>query len=156
MSKLLSIAIPTYNRAEMLDTQLQWLSKNLAGIESDCNIFINDNCSTDDTAQVIRKWSQKFRDLGIEFSSNRHPSNIGGMANIEATMRSGTGDYVWTLGDDDKIKDGTARYIIELLKKNKELSMLLLDGVGVDQITGEIKYDCLFKYGTEKPFTGPS
>ncbi len=49
MHKLLTIAIPTYNRAELLDKQLAWLAQAIQGFESDCEIFVSDNCSTDHT-----------------------------------------------------------------------------------------------------------
>lgn len=156
MPKLLSIAIPTYNRAKMLDTQLAWLFDDLRGIEAYCNIIVNDNCSADGTPQVISKWKEKFQDRKIEFIANRHDHNIGGMANIESCLRYATGTYVWTLGDDDMIKKDTAPYIIELLKKYENLTMIMLDGVGVDQITGEVKYERLFSSTTDKPNNGIS
>ena len=43
MNKLLTLAIPTYNRAELLDKQLTWLAQAIIGIESDCEIFVSDN-----------------------------------------------------------------------------------------------------------------
>jgi len=156
MSKLLSIAIPTYNRAKMLDIQLAWLSEDLLGIEGDCNIIVNDNSSTDNTAQVISEWKKKFQDRQIDFITNKHDHNIGGMANIESCLRYATGTYVWTLGDDDMIKKGTAPYIVTLLGKYENLSMVMLDGVGIDQITGEIKYERLFNSTTDKPSNGVS
>ena len=50
MSKLLTISIPTYNRAQMLDRQLKWLASEVLGNEGDCEIIISDNCS-----QTIRR-----------------------------------------------------------------------------------------------------
>jgi hypothetical protein len=44
MNKLLTIAIPTYNRADLLDKQLTWLSQGIKGFESECEILVSDNC----------------------------------------------------------------------------------------------------------------
>ena len=44
MQKLLTIAIPTYNRAALLDKQLAWLATAIKGFESECEIIISDNC----------------------------------------------------------------------------------------------------------------
>ena len=49
MSKLLTISIPTYNRAQALDRQLMWLATEILGHEDDCEIIISDDCSTDNT-----------------------------------------------------------------------------------------------------------
>jgi hypothetical protein len=54
------------------------------------------------------------------------------------------------------IKKGTAPYIVTLLKRYENLSMVMLDGVGVDQITGEVKYERLFNSTTDKPSNGVS
>ncbi|GCL41722.1 glycosyl transferase family protein [Dolichospermum planctonicum] len=45
MQKLLTIAIPTYNRAELLDKQLTWLSRAIKGFKTECEILVFDNCS---------------------------------------------------------------------------------------------------------------
>ncbi len=55
MNKLLTIAIPTYNRAEYLDKQLGWLAEAIKGYESDCEILVSDNCSTDHNQSIISK-----------------------------------------------------------------------------------------------------
>ena len=55
MNKLLTIAIPTYNRAALLDKQLAWLAIAIKGFESECEIIISDNCSTDNTPGVVKK-----------------------------------------------------------------------------------------------------
>ena len=56
MSKLLTISIPTYNRAQMLDRQLKWLAFELMGYEDDCEIIISDNCSPDNTEEILEMW----------------------------------------------------------------------------------------------------
>jgi abequosyltransferase len=42
MNKLLSIVIPTFNRAHLLEQQLAWLSTVIQGFESECEIIISD------------------------------------------------------------------------------------------------------------------
>jgi glycosyltransferase involved in cell wall biosynthesis len=61
MNKLLTIAIPTYNRADLLDKQLEWLSQAIKGYESECEIFVSDNCSSDHTQEIIQKWQDILR-----------------------------------------------------------------------------------------------
>ncbi|BBD57810.1 glycosyl transferase family protein [Nostoc sp. HK-01] len=135
MNKLLTIAIPTYNRAELLNKQLAWLANAIQGFESDCEILVSDNCSTDHTQAVIQKWQAKLSN--ITFKSNRNPENLGVMRNIMYCLSSATTKYVWTIGDDDPIQDRTIPYIINKLQNNEDLGLLFLNFSGRNKITGE-------------------
>ncbi|MFM7371774.1 MAG: glycosyltransferase family 2 protein [Sphaerospermopsis kisseleviana] len=135
MNKLLTIAIPTYNRADLLDKQLEWLSQAIKGYESECEIFVSDNCSSDHTQEVIQKWQENIKN--VNFKSNRHIENLGVMKNIMYCLISATTKYVWTIGDDDPIQDRAIGYVLDKLKKHQELSLLFLNFSGRNKITGE-------------------
>ncbi|MEA5575268.1 glycosyltransferase family 2 protein [Anabaena sp. UHCC 0451] len=135
MNKLLTIAIPTYNRADLLDQQLEWLSKAIKGYESDCEILVSDNCSSDNTQEIIRKWQAILKN--ITFKCNRNIENLGVMKNIIYCLSSATTKYVWTIGDDDPIQDQAITYVIDKIKKYQELSLLFLNFSGKNKITGE-------------------
>lgn len=138
MSKLLTIAIPTYNRAELLDKQLTWLAKAIKGFESDCEILVSDNCSTDHTQEIIKKWQNNLNQ--ITFRSNKHPENLGVMKNIMYCLSSAETQYIWTIGDDDPIQDRTISYVINKLKQQQNLSLLFLNFSGRNKVTGQPVY----------------
>ncbi|MFO5439541.1 MAG: glycosyltransferase family 2 protein, partial [Dolichospermum sp.] len=135
MNKLLTIAIPTYNRAELLDKQLTWLSQAIKGFETECEILVSDNCSTDHTQSIISKWQNILKN--ITFKSNKNPENIGVMRNIFYCLSSATTKYVWTIGDDDPIQERAVAYVIEKIKNIDNLSLLFLNFSGRNKITGE-------------------
>ncbi len=135
MKKLLTIAIPTYNRAKMLDTQLTWLAHAVKGFEDEIEIFVSDNCSTDNTQEVIKKW--KARLINITFNSCKNAENIGVMKNIMNCLSSATTKYVWAIGDDDPIQDRAVSYAINKFKQYDDVSLLFLNFSGRNQITGE-------------------
>lgn len=81
MNKLLSICVPTFNRAEELNKQLAWLAREIKGFENECEIIVSDNCSTDNTQEVIQKWQQFFEPT-IQFTANKNSENIGWMKNF--------------------------------------------------------------------------
>jgi len=135
MNKLLTIAIPTYNRADLLDKQLTWLSQAIKGFESECEILVSDNCSTDHTQSIISKWQNIF--TNITFKSNKNPENIGVMRNIFRCLSSATTKYVWTIGDDDPIQERAVAYVINKIKNIDDLSLLFLNFSGRNKITGE-------------------
>ncbi|MBE9208075.1 glycosyltransferase family 2 protein [Nostoc sp. LEGE 06077] len=135
MNKLLTIAIPTYNRAALLDKQLAWLAKAIQGFESECEILVSDNCSTDHTQTVIQKWQANLSN--ITFKSHKNSENLGVMRNIMYCLSSATSKYVWTIGDDDPIQDRAILYVINKLKQHEDLGLLFLNFSGRNKITGE-------------------
>ena len=81
--KLLTIAIPTYNRCSVLaETVGNFISQitenNLSGL---VEIIISDNCSEDDTYNYLKK----INDLYDFVIINRNDSNIGFGGNPLAT-----------------------------------------------------------------------
>ncbi|MCU0567968.1 MAG: glycosyltransferase [Oculatellaceae cyanobacterium Prado106] len=139
MAKLLAIAIPTYNRADLLDKQLGWLAEAIRGHEADCEIWVSDNASTDDTPLVIEKWRQYWQQrVGDSFfRSQRHPQNLGVIKNIASCLTLPKTDYVWAIGDDDPIQDRAIPYVIAQLKQQPEPTLVLLNFSGRNKLTGE-------------------
>jgi len=135
MQKLLTIAIPTYNRAELLDRQLGWLTEAIKGYESDCEILVSDNCSTDHTQAVINKWQATLNH--VTFHSNTNSENIGVIKNITYCLEAAKTKYVWTIGDDDPIQNRAITYVLDKIKQHESLSLLLLNFSGRNKITGE-------------------
>lgn len=135
MQKLLTIAIPTYNRAKLLDKQLAWLAQAIKGFESDCEILVSDNCSTDNTQDVIKKWQEILSN--ITFKSNKNQENLGVVKNIFYCLLAATTKYVWTIGDDDPIQDRAIAYTISKIKQHDNLSLLFLNFSGRNKITNE-------------------
>ncbi|PLZ93126.1 glycosyltransferase [Fischerella muscicola CCMEE 5323] len=148
MEKLLTIAIPTFNRAEYLDKLLEWLAGAIKGFESDCEIFISDNCSSDHTPEVVKKWQNIIKNIEINYNRNNH--NIGLMPNFAYCLQAPTSKYVWVLGDDDVIKDGTLEYVIKNLKNHPDLALLGLDYSIRSVLDNTMVHDRIFKSETEE------
>jgi glycosyltransferase involved in cell wall biosynthesis len=135
MDKFLSIIIPTYNRASELDRQLAWLADEIKGFEHECEIIISDNCSMDDTPGIVQKWQPVFSQTS--YRTYRNAKNILGVPNLVSALKIAQGQFVWTIGDDDPIKDGTLAIVIALLKQNPDLALLYLNFNGRDERTDE-------------------
>ena len=149
MSKLLTISIPTYNRAQMLDRQLKWLASEILGNEDDCEIIISDNCSTDNTKEIVDMWGSALSPR-ISFTYYRNEENIGGMANIASCLRKATGKFVWSLGDDDPVQNGTIGYLLSKIKLHSNLSLILLNGFGRDVRTSKVITERFFDSTTDR------
>ena len=139
MNALLTIAVPTYNRAELLNKQLAWLAKSIKGYESECEIIISDNCSEDNTQEIVKKWQSSLP--ATTFHINRNSENVGVMKNITYCIEATKSKYIWTISDDDIIADKTISYIINTLKKEPDLALLILNFSCRHEVTGELLYE---------------
>lgn len=137
MSKLLTIAIPTYNRDYLLDKQLAWLALELNGFKQDCEIVVCDNCSSDKTVEILEKWRLAFG-TEVSFTYHSNEESISKQANRVSSMRKANGDFVWALSDDDVVQDGTVAYLISKIREHADLSVILLNGSSKDSKDNKI------------------
>ncbi|MBD2024527.1 glycosyltransferase family 2 protein [Leptolyngbya sp. FACHB-711] len=136
MSILLSVCIPTFNRAGELDRQLAWLEEEIKGFESECEVIVSDNCSEDQTPAIFEKWRPRFNK--VVFKTNRNAENLGWMRNFQYLLNQASGKYVWIVGDDDPIQPGTLAYVLNSLKSKPGLSLIFLNFFGRLKQTGEV------------------
>lgn len=124
----LTIAIPTYNRAGYLRTNLEQLRSELQGIPSDwVEIVVSDNCSPDDTPSVV----QEAIGTGLAVRYVRNSENLGWGRNFAQCYDLARGKYVLLLGDDDVFVDGTVRPLLDRLSSS-EFGVVVLKAYGYD------------------------
>jgi len=124
-NRLLSICVPTFNRTNELDRQLSWLAEEICGFEAECEVIISDNCSEDNTQEIVDKWRSHF--ATVSFQSNRNSENIGWMRNFTYLLNASSSRYTWMIGDDDPIKPGTLAFVVNTLKSQPDLSLIFLN-----------------------------
>lgn len=113
---LLTIAVPTYNRARYLEELLPLLVTQIKGEpRSMVELLVIDNASTDGTRDLIAsKFADSLRYL-------RNPENIGGDRNFLECIKAAQGKYVWLFGDDEVMNPGGVRRVIEALAQEPDL-----------------------------------
>lgn len=110
-NKLLSLCLPTYNRADCIYQQLKRLQQLSPDELEQIEIIISDNCSPDHTRQTVEKFSNS-----IPFIYLRNSENIGPDGNFLQCLRKATGKYVWLLGDDDYLRTEHIHILLDVLK----------------------------------------
>lgn len=111
-SPILSIAIPTWNRAAYLAETLRQLASELGSVnKSAVEILVSDNASTDQTPEAVNRCLLE----GLRLTSIRNSENIGSDANIAQCFNLAKGKYVLILGDDDVFVDGGLKALLDLL-----------------------------------------
>ena len=105
---MLSICIPTYNRARYLDALLSDLFKELQDFPFSYEIVISDDSSQDDTDDVVNGWIDKLPIL-----YDKQKENVGYARNIDSVYSLASGVFAMYLADDDFIdKDGLIEAIL--------------------------------------------
>lgn len=124
-NKLLSIAIPTFNRAPMLRLCLEQIRKQAVPYSNELEVLVADNDSTDDTGKVV----QDAISNGLTITYIKNIENIGAEKNVVQCFEKAAGKYVLVLGDDDVVLDGGLVKIIEFVQMN-EVGVLYLSSYG--------------------------
>jgi len=109
----LTIGIPTYNRCNFLKKLINNLLNQLQKIDnSKIEILISDNCSTDNTEDLIKKILKKST-LKIRYIKNS--KNLGYDANINNIFKLSKGDYVFLISDDDDFEPNSVNFIYKTI-----------------------------------------
>ncbi|MCH5261439.1 MAG: glycosyltransferase family 2 protein [Lachnospiraceae bacterium] len=120
---LLSIYIPTYNRADKVVKQINYVLDEIKGLDtSKIEIVVNNNCSTDDTEQKVLSVIE-----GMPVTYHRNESNLGIVGNAYAAVKLVHGKYFWMISDDDEICTGAIRRVYELINSNPKISYVYLN-----------------------------
>lgn len=114
-NKLLTICIPTYKRAKELDYSLSCFERELKTVDASLlEFFISDNCSPDNTGEVVDKYIKK----GLPIIYSRNDTNIGPDNNFLKCFYAAKSKYLWLLGDDDYLLEGKLKVILDILQTN--------------------------------------
>ena len=124
--ELLSICIPTYNRASFLKELLETFSRQIQEsnlTSNDVEFYISDNASVDTTPEVVKA----FERHGFSTTYSRNPANIGVSRNLLRVCAMARGSYWWTLGDDERICEKALVNILHTLRREKPGLLLAFD-----------------------------
>jgi glycosyltransferase involved in cell wall biosynthesis len=112
MSELLSISIPTRNRAPYLQGLLNSIEEQVGQnreLLNDIKIYIFDNASNDSTCDVVKS-------SGLDILYKKNDENIGVDLNILQAYTAIPGKYVWVIGDDEILMKNSLNFVLGLIK----------------------------------------
>ena len=100
---MLSICIPTYNRAHTLNKLLESIENEVRKYSIKyMEIIISDNASTDNTVEIVNNYINK----GLPIKYFQMEENKGFGININNAVSIATGKYCWLMGSDDLVLPG--------------------------------------------------
>ena len=94
-NRLISIGIPTYNRAK--GNLRKVIERALGQTYANIEVIVSDNCSTDNTPELV----QSFDDPRLRYF--RQETNIGPNNNFNYCLNQARGEYFLLFHDDDMI-----------------------------------------------------
>lgn len=121
-SPSITICIPTYERAVMLDRCLTALY-DVQKQGHTFNLIVGDNGSTDNTKEVIARWQPKFARMETIF----HSTNLGPDRNMYSLYMAVKTEYCWLLGDCDSIRPHDFAKIEKRLQEGYDVLVINTD-----------------------------
>lgn len=131
----ISVLIPAYNHGSYLrDTIESVLNQTFTDFE----LLISDDFSTDDTADIIRSYSDD-RIIPFFFSKN-----IGTVRSLNRLLDAATGEYIAVLGSDDLWIENKLKQQLEVLENNSSLAACFSYATIIDMNSKPITDEKLF------------
>ena len=123
---LLSLCVPTYNRAALLAQSLRAiLSQITPDMARAVEVVVIDNASPDDTPAVVQKAQEDYPHIALR--SVCRPENIGCDANFCDSPNQARGTFVYLLSDDDALLPGAVLKLLQLIRDHPELDAFALN-----------------------------
>lgn len=112
-----SVLIPAYNYAKYLPEAIESV---LSQTFTDFELIIIDNCSTDNTKDVVNNYTKN--DSRVTFIRNKE--NIGMYRNYNQALLHATGDYIKFLNADDKFEPTLLEKFVNILENDITISVV--------------------------------
>lgn len=113
---LVTIAIPTYNRASLLKG---CIDAALAQTYTNFEILVSDNASTDATQEVLERITDK------RLRVVRQKSNIGLVGNWNACLANAAGAYTFLVPDDDRIAPWLVERCVKVIEGRSDIPIVV-------------------------------
>lgn len=114
---LLTVCIPTFNRASDLEICLESVELASKKIQTPIEVLVSNNNSTDNTDQILGKW--RFSNPNIVFKHVKQPNNLGPLLNIDYIAQAASGKFLFWCTDDDTLTPNVIEEALRLSSKGE-------------------------------------
>jgi hypothetical protein len=116
---VLSICITTYNRSAWLAHSLPLILLEAAPFGDAVEVIVCDNASTDDTPAVTAGFRGR-----PNLRVHRNERNVGMLGNLRVSAEHARGQYVWVIGDDDLMIEGTVSRVLSAIALHPDVELI--------------------------------
>ena len=123
--KLLTIAVPTYNRIIDCERTVCNIAEQIVkyNLEEEVQLLVSDNCSTDGTYEMLENLKSKY---GKFVEIYHQTNNLGMGGNFDFVLQKTDSEYIQVCSDDDLYKENMVLKTVKILK-NKNPDHLFLN-----------------------------
>lgn len=140
-SRKVSVCIPTYNYGNYIAEAIESI---LAQNFTDFELLIIDDCSKDQTAQVVESYARQ--DSRIRFIANE--VNLGMVENWNACLAQASGEYIkFVFGDDLLASPDSIGRMVSLMDNDKSISLVCSARNLIDESSRVTRVESNFKTG---------
>lgn len=127
---LVSIIVITYNSSKYV---LETLESIKAQTYKNIELIISDDCSTDNTINICRKWlgSNKFFFINSELIQTS--INTGIPSNVNRGMKKAKGEWIKLIAGDDLLLENCISDNISYVQKNQDSNFLFSKPIYIDE-----------------------
>ncbi len=118
----ISLCIPTYNRAHHLKNCLNSIIAVYKKTNFNFQVCISDNNSTDNTLDIV---NEAKKEIDIKYFKNE--KNLGIPKNFINVVNMADGEFVWLIGDDDLLVNGSLNRLNNLIKQNPNVDFFYVN-----------------------------
>jgi glycosyltransferase involved in cell wall biosynthesis len=134
---VLSIAVPTRNRPELLGRALDSVLRAASPVAEHVEVTVSDGSDDDASGRVVERFLADWPG-GHRYVWNRPALPM--IQNMNRAVELGTGEWVLQLHDDDYLQAGAGRIMLDTVRRRVDAEQVLLFGVEiVDQDGGRLK-----------------
>jgi glycosyltransferase involved in cell wall biosynthesis len=138
---LVSVIVPSFNHQDYIVQCLESILENrVEGTE----LLICDDCSRDNSVDIIEKWLSKNSDAFGKTLFIKHDRNHGITATLNGIIKCCSGDYISVIASDDYYMKGGLAARIDAINANPQWMGLFSDGIAFGN-GGEIYTESLIK-----------
>jgi glycosyltransferase involved in cell wall biosynthesis len=137
IAPLVSVCVPTYNYARFLPDCIESVLEQTL---TDWELIVCDDGSTDDTAEVVRRYAD--HDPRIRYV--RNATRLGMNGNIQHTINLGRGRYLKVLCSDDWIAEKCLEVMVDLMEANPEVALGTCAEIHCDATGAPLQVQFLF------------
>jgi abequosyltransferase len=140
--KLLSLCIPTYNRAKFLEESLQAIIRSIpAEFEDKIEIVVSNNASIDDTEVLLGRFQEQYANL--DWVIVQQKPNIG-PSNVTKVIEYASGEFIWIIADDDIVTPTSIPLILQKIQEFDKAGSFLINYAGFEKSQSEATIGNLF------------
>lgn len=147
---LLSIIIPTYNRASLLPFTLSLFKEQITRNVSDVELIVCSNVCTDNTIEVLQEYHKK----NPFFNIKKYDKYEEGGDVVVRSTENANGKYFMIFGDDDIPSPFMVDALLNSIKKHPDVGEILINRLVGRRKEDSLALESIYLIGTTEYFSG--